>query len=101
MENELLVKFSKPYKFEGVEYKEIDLSGLEDITGGDVIAVEKQMQKQGVVAAVMEMNAVYTLTMAARVSGLPLEFFNGLPAKEFGKVKRAVQTFLIGEDGEG
>lgn len=99
-ENELKVKLSKPYHFEGTEYTEVDLSGLEELTGNDITAVEKQMQKQGVVAAVMEMNTSYAMAVAARVTGKPVEFFNGLPAKDTVKVKRTVSGFLMDVDGE-
>ena len=31
-EESLVLKFRKPYKFEGQEYTEVDLSGMEDMT---------------------------------------------------------------------
>lgn len=33
-EESLVLKFRKPYKFEGQEYTEVDLSGMEDMTPG-------------------------------------------------------------------
>ena len=33
-EESLVLKFRKPYKFEGQEYTEVDLSGMEDMTAG-------------------------------------------------------------------
>lgn len=46
-EIELVIKFKKPYKFEGKEISEIDLTGLEDITGNDMVQVNKELSKQG------------------------------------------------------
>lgn len=40
-EESLVLKFRKPYKFEGQEYTEVDLSGMEDMTAGDLCAVGK------------------------------------------------------------
>ena len=37
--NPLKIAFEKPYIFEGETYNEIDLSGLEDMTGNDFINV--------------------------------------------------------------
>ena len=33
-EESLVLKFKKPYKFEGREYTEVDLSAMEDMTAG-------------------------------------------------------------------
>ena len=38
----LTVKFSKPYRFEDKTYKEIDLSGLDNLTAEDMIAADQQ-----------------------------------------------------------
>lgn len=42
-----LVKLSKPYKFEGQTYSEIDLSGLDSLTAEDMIAAEKHLMRTG------------------------------------------------------
>lgn len=38
-EESLVLKFRKPYKFEGREYTEVDLSAMEDMTAADLCAV--------------------------------------------------------------
>lgn len=40
-EESLVLKFKKPYKFEGREYTEVDLSAMEDMTAADLCAVAK------------------------------------------------------------
>ena len=54
-EESLVLKFRKPYKFEGVEYTEVDLSAMEDMTAADLCAVGKIMNKLGIVNPVAEM----------------------------------------------
>ena len=43
-----LVKFSKPYKFEGQTYSEIDLAGMDSLTAEDMVAAEKHLMRSGV-----------------------------------------------------
>lgn len=96
----LILKFRKPYKFEGQEYTEVDLSAMEDMTAADLCAVGKIMTRLGIVNPVAEMTVDYAIYMAARASGKPVEFFQGLPTKEGIKLKNMVTGFLYGGDGE-
>jgi hypothetical protein len=95
---ELVVVFNKPYTFEGQEHKEVDLSGLENLTGADLVAAEKVFATSGNVAAVNELSIGYTSILASKASGKPVEFFEQLPAKEAVKVKNTVGAFLFEED---
>ena len=99
-EESLVLKFRKPYKFEGQEYTEVDLSAMEDMTAADLCAVGKIMTRLGIVNPVAEMTVDYAIYMAARASGKPVEFFQGLPTKEGIKLKNMVTGFLYGGDGE-
>lgn len=101
-EVDLVLKFAKPYKFNGEEYTEVDLSGLENVTAGVLENVGKIFGKKnpGANPALMEMNMQYCILLAQRVSKLPLEFFHGLPAREAVKLKTLVTNFLYGGDGE-
>ena len=63
-EESLVLKFRKPYKFEGVEYTEVDLSAMEDMTAADLCAVGKIMNKLGIVNPVAEMTVDYAIYMA-------------------------------------
>lgn len=101
-EIDLLVKFRRPYTFEGQEYAGIDLHGLEDATAGQMQNVGRQLLKKrpGLNPSTLEMTMEYANMLAAKVTGKPLEFFERLPAKEAMKVKTAVVGFLYGGDGE-
>ena len=98
-EDSLVIKFKKPYQFEGKEYTEIDLSGLEELTAADMIALENQYDRKSPGINVMpEVKVGYAVMMAARAAKLPVEVFNGLPPKEAMKVKNRVMGFLFGSD---
>ena len=73
-QDELVIKLKKPYTFERVEYKEIDLRGLRELTAADATEI------------------------AARGASLPIEFFTALPASESMAVKNAVLGFLFGAE---
>lgn len=98
-EDSLVIKFKKPYLFEGKEYMELDLSVLEDMTAADMIAIENKYDRKHPGLNVMpEVKVGYAMMMAARAAGLPIEFFDGLPQKEAMKVKNRVMGFLFGPD---
>lgn len=99
---DLVLRFAKPYKFGGVEYTEVDLSGLEDVTAGVLENVGKIVAKKnpGMNPALQEMSLTFCTYLAQRVAKLPLEFFTGLPAKEAIKLKALVTNFLYAGDGE-
>lgn len=98
-EMNMVVKFKKPYRFEGKEYTEIDLSGMDDLTGADMIAINKIMSRSSAGIDVMpEVSVEYAFYFAARAAKLPLEFFTNLPPKESMKVKNRVMGFLFGSE---
>lgn len=97
-EPETLVKFSRPYTFEGSTYQEIDLARMDDITGEDMIAAEKYLTRLGVISPLPDMTMEYACFIASKASGLPMEFFKGLQAKDINRVKNRVTSFFYGED---
>lgn len=92
--DELKVIFKKPYNFEGQEYKEIDLSGIENLSTKDLIEADKQFNLSGQMAMMNEMTTGYSCIIAAKATGKPVEFFENLPAGEGLKVKNKVMGFL-------
>lgn len=98
LKNDNMVKLSKPYKFEGKEYSEIDLSGLEDLTAADMIKANKILERAGTMSVLPEMSLEYACVLAARASSQPIEFFNGLHPRDAIKVKNKVTGFLFGQE---
>jgi len=93
-----VVEFNKPYKFEGVEYNEVDLTGLENLTVKDLATADKQFSVQGNIAVSPETSIAYACIIASIATGKPVEFFENLPADEGVKVKMEVMGFLFGRD---
>lgn len=100
--NDLIIKLSKPYKFDGETYETLDLTPIEDATGDDLRKAAKLLSKKepGQNPATLEMTMDYAFIMAARACKKPLEFFDGLPAKDAVAVKTAVVGFLYAGDGD-
>lgn len=95
---DLMIKFRKPVEFEGNTYTELNLTGLENITTGQLEAVGRMLLKKrpGLNPSTLEMTMDYANLMAMKVTKLPLEFFERLPAPEGMKIKTAVVGFLYG-----
>lgn len=97
----IIVKFSKPYVFEGFEYPEIDLTNLDKMTVQDAIDTQRQLfGEQEVAAAVLcETTTAFARNIAAKASGLPIEFFKMLPRGAMKRIAAEVRNFL-NADGE-
>lgn len=81
-----VVKFGKPYSFEGKEYTEVDLKGYESFTTQDLIEINTQWKAARGNALLPEFDLQWNCFAAARATKLPVEFFLGLPSKEGKKV---------------
>ena len=88
MEN--IVKFDKPYKFEGKEYDSLDLSGMAKMTVQDLIDVQKNIGNEMVAMSVMEMSTAFAQEMAVKATGKPVEFFKLMPRGKIKKVQAAI-----------
>ena len=96
--DELVIKYRKPYSFEGEVHTELDLHGLEDLRGRDLTAIEKSFNKTGVSSFVPESTTTFAKIVATRVTGYPAEYFEDLPAGEVEKIKNAVVGFLYKDE---
>ena len=100
----LVIKLHCPYQFEGKEYKEIDLRGLNDLTCNDIINMSKDFNRitggsdDMMAAIVPESSLEYVIFAASRATGLPIEFFQQLPAFESGKLRVAIIHFFHPSD---
>lgn len=89
-----MIRFDPSVYFEGKEYDGIDLSCLEDVTAMDMISVSRKLSSAGNSDFMQENSMEYALNLAARASGLPVEFFEQLKMPHAMKVKRCVAAFL-------
>ena len=97
-ENKLVVTLSKPYVFEGVTYTEMDLTPLDNIRAADMIKVNRTLTRSGSTDFLQEMTLEYACVLAAQVTKMPVEFYEGLPAKDAMKLKSRVTGFLYGTE---
>lgn len=95
-EGSLIIPLKAPYKYEGKEYTKLDLTGLENVKAADMIAVSRQMNRNGNIDFLQEMTLEYSLQLVARSSALPLplEFWEQLPPYAAMMVKNRVTSFL-------
>ena len=94
VETSLIVRFDKPFHFDKKEYTEVDLSGLENLTGNDMLEVERTLRLMGLTSALSDLSVMGIFTYAMMASGLPLEFFKDLPLREAKRVKTRILNFF-------
>ncbi len=98
-EENLVIEFKKPYTFEGIEYTQIDLNGLDNMSAADMIAVNKMMARTSTGIDVMpEVSLEYAINLASRATKIPVEFFMRLTPRDAMRVKNRVMGFLFGLD---
>ncbi len=88
------IKLSKPYEFEGKTYKEIDLSGLENLKAKDLSEIDKIYIARDNNPATGGLTLDYAIIVAHWVTKKPLEFFENLPAKDATALKNEVVSFF-------
>jgi len=97
-DDEFIVKYRKPFNFEGETHTELDLHGLEDLCGRDLTAIEKAFNKTGVSSFIPESTTTYAKIVATKVTGLPAEYFEDLPVGEVEKIKNVVVGFFYKDE---
>lgn len=97
-EKKIVVEFKKPYKFEGKEYTELDLSGLEKLTVQDVIDVQRELIDQGNTAAlgIIESTTGFAMSLATKASRKPVELFKLMPRSAMNQVQQTVMKAVSG-----
>lgn len=97
-ENDLVVKFTRAYNFEGETISEVDLSGMDDLSANDMIKANKVLNASGNATVLPEMALEYTLVIASYATKRPVEFFRALRPKDAIKIKNKVTSFFFGEE---
>ena len=87
-----ILKFNKPYTFEGKEYTEIDLNGIANMTSMNESEAENRLVRAGITITEPTFNYLYACIMASMATGQPEKFFTGLPIGELLKLKAEVNS---------
>lgn len=93
-----IVKFAKPYTFEGKEIQTVDLSNIENLTAEDLFEATKLFSTDDYINPRPESDPKFCCIVAAMASKTPKEFFSTLSFRDAVKVRNAVQTFFQNED---
>lgn len=96
--DDMKIKLSKPYVFEGETFTEIDLQGLEDLKAKDLVEIDRICLIRGNSPVMSGLMLDYALVVAHRATKKPIEFFEGLPAKDAMAIKGVVVVFFYDED---
>lgn len=88
------LKLSKPYTFEGQEYTDFE-ADLEALTGRDVSAAKREWTRMGNFSAVIATDIDFCVYLAAKAAKQPIEFVEGLPAKDYCRIAQEVSNFLM------
>lgn len=74
----------------GQPYQEIDLNGIADLNSLNESEAENRMAREGFVVTENSTNFLYACVIASMATGIPEDFFTGLPIYETLKLKNAV-----------
>lgn len=90
-----IIPLSKTYDLEGKKIKEVDLSGLEDLTTADGEYIDRVMAKMNYHPRDKFRDITYTKHIAMRVTGLPIEFFNMLRWKDQQAITSRITVYFL------
>ncbi len=90
-----VIKMSRSYHLDGKEIREVDLSGLEDLTTKDGEYIERVMSKMGYHPKDKFRDLTYTKHIAMRVTNLPIEFFNALRWKDLQAISSRISVYFL------
>lgn len=90
----MLVKFGKPFEFEGETFESIDLD-LDGLRGSDITEAYRLYASAGNFSPMVSTDPNFCSQIAASAASKPLEFIDALPAPDFIYVTQAVQNFLL------
>lgn len=80
----------KPCFYKGKQYQAIDLNGIADLNSLQESETENRLAREGFVVTENATNYLYACVIASMATGIPEEFFTGLPLYELLKLKNAV-----------
>lgn len=90
-----VVQLSKTYQFEGQKIREVDLSGLEDLTTADGEYIDRVMMKLNYHPRDKFRDLTYTKHIAMQVTNLPIEFFNMLKWKDQQRITSRIALYFL------
>ena len=90
-----VIQLSRTYNLEGKEIREVDLSGLEDLTTKDGEHIDRVMSKMGYHPKDKFRDLTYTKHIAMRVTNLPIEFVTALRWKDLQAISSRISIYFL------
>lgn len=92
-------KLSRPVEYQGIRMEEMDLSGLDELTGRDMNQIYDLYTANGGSGIVMQESTLrFAQLIANRVAGYPLELIEKMGPKDSMKLKNRVYRFFFLEE---
>jgi hypothetical protein len=92
----MMLKLKMPVEYQGIKVDQLDLSGMETLTGRDLNAVYDLYANMGGSGIIMqEATLLFAQLIASKVTGFPLELFYVLRAGDSVKLKNRVYRFFF------
>ena len=85
-----VMQLEETYHFKGQTYTEVDLNGIADLNSMNESEAENRLARAGFMVTETSFNYLFACILASMATGLPEEFFTGLPLREVLKLKNAV-----------
>jgi len=92
----MILKLKKPRQINGTEITELNLDGLEELSGDDLQSIEAgfRLMHKAEYIPVINLDTRYQMWIAGRVTGINPEDFGKLYAPDYVALGVAVQNFL-------
>ena len=87
-------KLARPFTYEEKTITELEFR-FEDLTGRDMLKIEKEMQDMQEYALAPEISNAFQCRLAARAAKVGSDMLESLPLKDFNRITNAARNFLI------
>lgn len=93
-----VIELTKKYRFEDKVIAELDLKEIENLSANKLQEIEGLYRKTTKnISSTPELTIEYAMALGSILTGLPLEFFKQLNARDVMKIKTRVINFLYGD----
>lgn len=91
-------KFKKPFLWQGKEHTTMHFD-FEDLTGGDMIAIEKELAiTEGVTVITPTMSGPFLMAMSAKAAGIGYDTMMAMPIFEANRIRAKARNFLLSSE---
>lgn len=91
--------FAKPFVYEDKEYTSLTFD-FDTLTGADSLAVENELQRQGITVIVPTFSGEYLIRIAARACTVPIgsDAMKAMRISDYNKIRSKARSFLLNSE---